>query len=142
MCATNYKALSQCVDRAEMIPLYLRTVDWALENGYPSLDILTRYFGNFEDEGLYVGRKFNGETLSSNQTYVFHHCQGEVEVRMDYEKCVIPMLYFANDCRMRIKCNQPNFRAIHVPLYIFGENDVAARSDENAVFTKYQMDLL
>jgi hypothetical protein len=31
---------------------------------------------------------------------------------------------------------------IRVPLYIFGDNVITVNENENAVFTKYQIDLL
>jgi hypothetical protein len=61
---------------------------------------------------------------------------------MDYDNMVIPMLYFANDCHMTIKCDQDNTPAIRVPLYIFGDNRINAASNENVIFGKYEMEVL
>ena len=145
MCVENFKALLKCEDRERMVALYLKTIDWALECDYPSLNVLRDRFGDCEELGIYVGREFHGETFSRLQTYVFHNCSGVINVAMDYDECIIPMLYFANDCHISVGCEQrqPDFcPAIRVPLYIFGDNSITDSNNENVIFTKYEMEVL
>lgn len=120
MCTENFRALMSCKDKSEMIALYKKTIDWALEEGYPSLSVLQKEFGHEEDNGIYVGHAFRGELLDDQQVYVFHQCSGTIRVRLNVSKRIIPMLYFANGCNMRVRCEED----IRVPIYIFGENNV------------------
>jgi hypothetical protein len=142
MCAENYKALLGCEDRGQMIALYLKTIDWALEQNYPSYNILQEHFSDCEQQGIFVGRTFKGETFSRLQTYVFHHCSGTINVAMDYKHKIIPMLYFANDCHITINCKQQNSPAIRVPLYIFGDNTITTEDNANVIFGKYDMEVI
>jgi hypothetical protein len=142
MCKQNLRALAKCENERDMIRLYKRTIDWALENDYPNLRILTQYFSNSERYGIYVGKTFHGEKFYRKQCYVFHNCQGVIDVGMDYERAVIPMLYFANDCHITVTSSQQNKRAIRVPLYIFGDNSVTAQSDDNVIFRRFNIDVI
>lgn len=121
----------------ELIGYYLTMIDWCAENNYPSYPVITTYFANCEDNGIFVGKHFNGETLRDKQTYVFHRCTGHINVEMNYDKAIIPMLYFANGCNMTITCKQQNTPPIRVPLYTFGDNNISYEKNDNAVFNKY-----
>lgn len=120
MCPENYRLLSSCENKDEAVELYKKTIDWALEEGYPSLFVLKKDFCDMEHAGIFVGHVFHREMLDEQQVYVFHGCEGTIRVRLNIEKKIIPMLYFANGCKMTVKCDDD----IRVPLYIFGENQV------------------
>lgn len=143
ICAEGY-GLMRGYDRDELIAYYLKCPDWYMERGFPSLDILRSEFSDCEDKGVYVGKTFDGEVFSDKQVYIFHDCKGTIKVAMDYDNAVIPMLYFANGCRMRVTCTQKeNLKSpIDVPLYIFGKNDIQARSNIYAKFIKHKHGLL
>lgn len=143
ICAEGY-GLMRGYDRDELIAYYLKCPDWCMERGFPSLDILRSEFSDCEDKGVYVGKTFDGEVFSDKQVYIFHDCKGTIKVAMDYDNAVIPMLYFANGCRMRVTCTQKeNLKSpIDVPLYIFGKNDIQARSNIYAKFIKHKHGLL
>lgn len=142
ICADGYKEM-RGYNREELIDYYLRTIDWSLERNFPSLKIMRYEFSNIEDKGVFVDRTFHGETFDKLQIYVFHHCKGVINVAMDCDNAVIPMLYFANGCEMEVHCEQDNFgNPIKVPLYIFGRNTVIAKSDEHARFVRYRMKML
>lgn len=123
MCLDNLDALRACQTKAEAINLYKKTIDWALERNYPSVNFIRNEFGDFEDMGIFVDKEFHGELLDEHQCYVFHNCRGNIKVDLNVEKKIIPMLYFANNCDVSVsRCDTP----ITVPLYIFGDNIIEA----------------
>lgn len=124
MCEENRRALEEVTSRATAIGLYKRTIDWALEEGYPGMDTLRKYFTGCEMFGIYIDKHFDGEVLKDHQVYVFHNCTGTIKTGLNLEKQLIPMLYFANGCDMRVECAEGYGTSINIPLYIFGENKV------------------
>lgn len=145
ICLNGYSEMKDCPDIDSLIDFYIRGIDWCLENNFPTLQYLRANFSNIQDKGIFVDQKFRGKTFSNLQTYIFHNCSGTIKVAMDYKHAVIPMLYFANNCHITVTCEQPkinNVPPIRVPLYIFGDNVITVNENENAVFTKYQIDLL
>lgn len=143
ICAEGFREM-RTDSIGELVDYYVANPDWCMERGFPSLDILRSEFSDIEDKGVYVGKAFNGEVFSDKQVYIFHDCKGTIKVAMDYGNAVIPMLYFANGCRMRVTCTQKeNLKSpIDVPLYIFGKNDIQARSNIYAKFIKHKHGLL
>ena len=136
MCAENYSTLAHCESKAEMVELYKRTIDWALENNYPPIGVLRDHFGDCDDLGVFVDHKFKGEVLSEHQTYVFHNCTGVINVEMDYENEVIPMLYFANDCHIHVESHDN----IRIPLYIAKDGGVVTFNGHGeATFKRYEI---
>lgn len=138
-CREAYHELLQCVTKDDIIEVYKRNYQWCLENDFPDIDLIRREFSGYEKENIFVGRHFNGETVKA-QTVIFHDCTGVVNVEMDYEEKIIPMLYFANGCRMNVVCRQENVFPIRVPLYIFGENHIIATDTEDVEYRKYFYD--
>lgn len=138
MCRENFEAVLNCKTKSELIAIYKKTVDWALELGCPTIDEWRKYFSDTEADGVFVDRSFDGELLDAQQVYVFHHCTGTIRVALNYDMEIIPMLYFANGCDMTITCEQKNFYPIRVPLYIFGDNKVRAENDGNANYVLYE----
>lgn len=135
MCEENFMSLKECGDKISAIELYKRTIDWALECGYPSLDLLRKEFGHYEAEGLYVDGKLHGDLLNRLQCYVFHNCTGTVVADLNIEKKIIPMLYVANGCHLTFKgSGMEHFSTIVIPIYVFGENNVCTENDENVEF--------
>lgn len=139
MCKENLDALKDCRSKSDAINLYKKTPDWALSKDFPSIEFLTTEFSNNKQDGFYVGHTFNGEILNEHLVYIFHNCKGTIRVGLNIKKGIIPMLYFANNCEMTIcGINTNKIRPDHVPLYIFGENDITAENDINIIFTKYK----
>lgn len=135
MCAENIAALKDCDTKSDAIKLYKKTIDWALERNYPSLDILREEFSQSQDDGLYIDHTFNGELLNEQQVYIFHNCKGTIKVGLNVEKATIPMLYFANNCEMTVQgINAIRIMPDIVPCYVFGYNKIIALSDINAIF--------
>lgn len=125
-----------------MVDYYLQMIDWCLERDFPSLSVLKDSFSDCEEKGIYVCKDFEGEEFKGLQAYVFHNCKGRIRVAMDYEKAVIPMLYFANGCELEVSCEQDNgTHPIRVPLYVFGEGE-KVRVKGGAKFVHYQMETL
>ena len=139
MCTENVSALKECETKSEAIQLYKKTIDWALERNYPSLEILRKEFSDCKEEGLFIDHTFNGETLNEHQVYIFHNCKGIIRVGLNADKAIIPMLYFANNCDMTIMgTNTMRVRPDVIPCYLFGENNIYAENDINAIFRIYR----
>ncbi|MBO7510049.1 MAG: hypothetical protein J6T35_02600 [Bacteroidales bacterium] len=141
MCKENRAALDSLQDKGEAIELYKKTIDWALEENYPSFATIQRDFSGCEDFGIFVDKEFHGEILTDQQVYVFHHCKGTIRVGLNTDKQIIPMLYFANGCEMSLKPTGPANLEVRVPLYIFGRNLVKLEASENVVFRTYKFDV-
>ena len=97
--------------------LYKKTVDWALENGYPGLDVIREHFNSMEQDGIYVDRNFKYDNVVS-QVAVFHNCSGTIRAGLSMETMVIPMLYLANGSRLVIDGNGSTDWAVTVPVYV------------------------
>lgn len=139
MCTENMEALRACETKAEAVSLYKKTVDWALEKNYPSVNFIRNEFGDCEDQGIFIDRVFNGELLNEHQCYVFHNCRGRITVDINVSLKIIPMLYFANGCDLAVeRAKGSHTLPIRVPLYIFGDNHVVAEDDNGVTFKKYQ----
>lgn len=141
MCQENRAALSVVETKEEAIRLYKKTIDWALEEGFPKIDTLRRHFSDCESEGVFVDRVFHGEVLDSLPVYVFHNCSGMIHTGLNVGKRIIPMLYFANGCDMSVRPSGPRGLGTYIPLYIFGDSRVAARDSADAVFRVYKFDV-
>lgn len=133
MCQENRFALEDTDDKVSAIGLYKKTIDWALENGYPDLDTIREHFSDCEPCGIFVDRHFDGDLLNDQQVYVFHHCSGTIRTGLNVKKKLIPMLYFANGCDMTVEGESPIH--VRVPLYVFGENRVVGM-DSDVIQTK------
>lgn len=144
VCTEGYSELIHSADKGGMVDCYLAHPDWCMKHDYPTLDIIREHFADCEGKGVFVDRNFKGETLCGLQSYVFHKCRGTVRVAMDYDKAIIPMLYLANGCRLRIICDQKENKGapIKVPVYVFGKNDVKAKDNKYAIFTIYKKELI
>ena len=138
ICAEGYSQM-RGYDREGLIDYYIQNPDWAIERGFPSLEMLRREFSDIEDKGVLVGKVFDGEVFAKLQTYIFHDCKGTIKVAMDYENAVIPMLYFANGCNISVECEQKNEPAINVPLYIAEDCKVTGTKSDGCNFMKFTM---
>lgn len=141
MCKENRDALNAIESKEEAIALYKKTIDWALEEDYPDLTTIRRDFSDCEDYGVFVDKCFEGQTLKEHQVYVFHNCSGHIRVGLNKEKRIIPMLYFANGCNMKLLPAGHQKLEVRVPLYIFGENKIQASPSENVVFRTYKFEV-
>jgi hypothetical protein len=140
MCEENRSALGSIETKVDAINLYKRTIDWALEEGYPCIQTLRRDFSDCEAAGVFVGKHFNGEILDDQQVYVFHECTGTIRTGLNVERSIIPMLYFANGCQMTVKGIPDTGFGVRVPLYIFGENEINCEQSEDIVCVTYKFD--
>ena len=141
MCEENRTALGQVSSKEEAIALYIKTIDWALEEDYPGLGVIRKYFRDCEGQGIYIDKDFSGETLIDLPVYVFHNCRGTIRVGLNREKRIIPMLYFANGCDMTIiSSNNLGLRS-RVPLYVFGDNTVIAEKSEDLICRTYNFEV-
>lgn len=141
MCEENRTALESVETKADAIALYKRTIDWALEEGYPDMDTLRRYFSDCEAEGVYVDKEFHGEVLADHQVYVFHNCRGMVRTGLNVGQKIIPMLYFANGCDMEVQGISGQGLSVRVPLYVFGGNNIRAEWSGDIHCVTYEKDV-
>lgn len=141
MCRENRDALDSVTTKGEAIALYKKTIDWALEEGYPNFALIQREFSDCESDGIFVNKEFHGELLNAHQVYVFHNCTGTVRVGLNLKERIIPMLYFANGCDMDIKGVPGSASQIRVPLYVFGNNRVGGEQSEHIICKTYKFDV-
>lgn len=141
MCEENRTALESVETKSDAIELYKKTIDWALEEGYPSIETLRRDFSDCEVAGVFVGKHFNGEVLDQQPVYVFHECTGTIRVGLNVGKRIIPMLYFANGCDMSVNGIKGSGLSVRVPLYVFGtDNRISAEQSEDIICTTFNYD--
>ena len=141
MCEENRSLLAKVETKSDAIALYKKTIDWALEQQYPSWPVLRRFFSDSEADGIFIGKEFHGEVLDFHQVYVFHNCRGTIYTGLNEKRAIIPMLYFANNCDMTVKYRGPEGLAVRVPFYIFGDNTVLGENSENMVSQIYKFDV-
>lgn len=141
MCEDNRDALRIVESKSDAIILYKKTIDWALEEGYPSIQTIRKHFSDCEADGVFVDREFHGEILKDQQVYVFHNCTGWIRTGLNMDKRIIPMLYFANGCEMAVKSASGDGRSIRVPLYIFGQNRISAEQSKDIYCVTYRKEV-
>ncbi len=147
ICESGMERLRGISDRASLIAYYIQHPDWCLERGFPDIRVLREFFSDCSEYGVFVDRIFHGELLNDSQTYIFHNCKGTINVGLNTEKAIIPMLYLANGSRLHIvgvgdiKPKKASERSI-VPIYTFGKNDVSARDNRYVKFTRYKTELI
>lgn len=117
MCRENFTALERLSDKKSAVALYKKTVDWALENGYPGLDVIREHFNGMEQDGIYVDLDFKYDEVVS-QVAVFHNCSGAIRTGLNVKTAVIPMLYLANGSRLVIDGNGRTDWPVTVPVYV------------------------
>lgn len=141
MCAEYRDALGTVETKHDAVALYKRCIDWALEEGYPSIDTIRHDFKDCEVDGIFVDKVFHGERLDDQQVYVFHNCSGTIRTGLNVRKRIIPMLYFANGCSMDVKSISETAPKVRVPLYIFGQNRIVSEQSENIECVTYKFDV-
>lgn len=135
ICLEGYNRMKDS-DLDQLIEYYIQNPDWCLERNFPDLQTLSTEFANIQHKGVYINHEFNGEVLNDLQAYIFHNCKGIIKTRLNVEQCIIPMFYFGNNCDLAIECEED----IHIPLYIFGENNVTTSG--GALFNIYRHKLI
>lgn len=130
VCKDSYSKM-RGYDRDELIAMYLHLPDWCLERDFPSLEMLRREFSDIEDKCVFIDKMFDGELFKNSPVYVFHNCKGKIRVDWNVEKANIPILYFANDCKIEVVSNDK----IVVPyptkvnIITYGENTTITAHD-------------
>lgn len=144
ICAEGYKQMLESADIGEMTEYYVANPDWCMERNFPSLVMLREHFADCGDKGVFVDRTFHGELLNDLQTYIFHNCKGTIKVGLNVDKAIIPMLYLANGCRLRIigTGDVVPKKQSEVPVYVFGKNDLSARDNKYVEFITYKHNLI
>lgn len=144
ICDGGMQRLLASPDVNDMINYYVENPDWCLERDFPSLQTLRDHIPDLTKKGVYVDHAFHGEVLNDLQTYIFHNCKGTIKVGLNVDKAIIPMLYVANGCRLRIVGTgevAPK-KPSEVPIYIFGKNDLSARNNKFVTYKIYENGLI
>lgn len=144
ICAEGYKQMLESADVGAMVDYYVANPDWCLERDFPTLQMLRDHFRDVTNKGVFVDKTFNGELLNDLQAYIFHNCKGTIKVGLNVDKAIIPMLYLANGCRLRILGVGDIVPKVpsEVPIYTFGKNDVSAKNNKYVEFITYKHKLL
>lgn len=146
ICNAGLASIKDSQTKDALVDYYLKNPDWCMERLFPSYPDLCEYFSDEETQaqGVFVGKTFKGEVFKSLPVYVFHNCRGLIYVEMDYENANLPLFYFGNECRMRIKCKQESGlkTPLGVTLYSFGKNQIQARNCKFAKFIHHKHNLL
>ncbi len=135
MCAENRAYLSACEDKSDAIRLYKQTIDWALEEHYPSMETLKAEFSDCQGDGLFVSHEICGEVLTDHQAYVLHNCSGHFTVGFNKAKRLNPIIYLADGCDVTIEG-----KAVNSPIPItysiisFGGNKVQTTEVDNVKY--------
>ena len=124
VCSEYEGLLSRAESKVSALSLYKRGIDWCLENNSPDINLLREYKADCEANGIFIDKHFDGELLNDSIVYVFHNCTGTVRTGLNLEKRIIPMMYFANGCKMTVVGESPMF--VRIPFYVFGSNEVVA----------------
>lgn len=132
ICEEGYKRLRSCSNREGLIRYYLENPDWCITRGIPDMAILRREFADGAECGIMVDREFDGESLTGLQIYALHGCRGSISVGLNPERALIPILYIANGCRLRVE----HLGRGTVPLYLFGDNDVEPVGGEFKIYRR------
>lgn len=139
MCEEYRTALERSETKEDAVALYKRCIDWALGEGMPTLSLLREEYTDCDKYGVFIDRTFHGELLDSDTVYVFHNCKGAINVDLNVEKAIIPMLYFANGCEMTVRRQTGSIiGCISVPLYIFGANKITTENTDFVQFKIYK----
>lgn len=144
ICAEGYKQMLESADVDAMVDYYVAEPDWCLERDFPTLQMLRDHFPDAGNKGVFVDKTFHGELLNEQQAYVFHNCKGTIKVGLNVDKAIIPMLYLANECRLRIVGvgDITPLKPSEVPIYTFGKNDVSAKNNKYVEFITYKHKLI
>ena len=144
ICSESYSTMLNATSVDALVNYYVANPDWCLERNFPSLDMLREHFPDAGKMGVFVDRTFHGEVLNDLQTYIFHNCKGTIKVGLNVDKAIIPMLYLANGCRLRIigvgevVSKDPS----EVPIYVFVKNDYSAKDNKHVGFNIYKHELI
>lgn len=143
ICGEGMSRLRYAPNRDSLVEYYVENPDWCMERDFPDYALLERLAGELSGHGVYVGREFSGELLNERQVYIFHGCRGVIRVGLNVERELIPMLYVANGCRLRIvgvgdsEAGDARHQ-VNVPVYVFGRNDLSVRDNRYVRFNKYR----
>lgn len=121
MCGDYLKPLTLCADKITAIELCMKEPRWALSHDLPTISELRKWFSLYEVEGLYVDRKFSGESLTDHNCYILHSCNGEIATGLNIDKAIIPDIHISNGSHLKIKSVGP---AVRIDIFVYGDDNV------------------
>ncbi len=129
LCKPWQKMLSDAKDKATLVQMYMRGIDFCFSNDFPTVDYIERHFrGICEKYGLYV-----------NETAELHNVReaafvGRCEARCRYDGYEVAALYVKDQSELRVAASE---RAI-VTIDCFGDSRVRIEASEGAQVNVYQ----
>lgn len=153
ICLDGYNHIAHAATLGDILDYYLTIPDWCLERAFPDIHTIRANFSDCQDHGIYVDHHFDGELLNERQIYVLHHCTGTIRVGLNVDLAIIPMLYIANGCKLKVIGvgeNPPRERRhgsvryipTRVPVYTFGDNYCKTVNNRYVHFVHYHSNLI
>lgn len=143
ICSEGEGILTSAGNKQAMVDYYLTCPDWCLEREFPSYDTLVNQFSDCQSQGVYIGERFDKQIMFDKQVYVFHNCKGVIYTGLNTDKAIIPMIYVANSCDLKIIGLDMDFAdEIYVPVYSYGKNKLNLKKSQATKFKLYQNSLL
>ena len=131
-CRKGIDRLTECGSISDVMQLYRREADWALENDVPSLALLRQYKDERLDlHGLYIDREFDGETLWDKQVYILRNCKGTIRTGLNINKRLIPIFYIADGSELTFEsANDVVVHPISIEVWLYGDSKVKCNDEK------------
>lgn len=132
-CQKGIERLTDCNSISDVMQLYRREADWALENDVPSLALLRQLKeARLDLHGLYIDRKFDGETLWDRQVYILRNCKGTIKTGLNIEQRISPIFYIADGSDITIESANEDYltHPITVPIWLYGDSHITCTTDK------------
>ncbi len=141
ICKEGYEDMRAKADIQSLVGYYVAHPDWCMSRAFPDLDTLRQHKDVLAENGVFVDTHFdedNPPLLNERQVYMFHHCTGTIQIGLNVDKALIPMIYFGNGCSMTILPDKSYDVevSIYVPLYVFGGNTIRPQDTKYVMFSK------
>lgn len=120
ICEEWHADLMSIKDKDQLIHMYLKGIDFCIENDFPPLDFIRKNFaGITEKHGIYIDCGF--KAIQSKKVVALGNCIGKVEIGA-YGTCEV---FVRHNSRVSIEATGNAF--VMVNVYDSGEADVTAK---------------
>lgn len=117
LCDNYHGPLKRCHSASQAIRLYKNCISWALQEQYPTKEDLLLFADRetLAENGVFIDKHFEGELINNHICCVFLNCTGDIRVRLNLEKTIIPMLYLSDGSKLRVEIEDGS--VVPVELY-------------------------
>lgn len=131
LCENYRMPLGRCETAAQAIRLYKNCISWALQERYPTKEELLTFADRetLAENGVYIDMEFDGERIDDHICCVFLNCRGTIEVGLNREKSIIPMLYFSEKSRLEVIADK-ELMAGAVPVELYYDSHIYTKDKE------------